>query len=286
MTATLFNGDCLKIMPRLQSGSVDLILCDLPYSTTACSWDALIPFEPLWREYRRIAKPNAAIVLTASQPFTTQLIASNLPMFKYCWIWEKSNASGFAHAKNMPLKNYEDVCVFSEGVIAHASQSKKRMPYNPQGLIYSPRVCRNAPRHKEESAFGNRPSHKDAYTQEWTNYPSQVQRFTSVSGAEHPTQKPVALMEYLIRTYTNPGNLVLDNCMGSGTTGVAAMNTGRRFIGIERDPDYFAICQRRIQAPASKVIDLAEWQRRNALLAGKFAALQSRINMRLSVSAQ
>lgn len=249
----LINGDCLEVMPTLPSASVDLILCDLPYGTTACSWDAVIPFDRLWAEYRRIIRGNGAIVLTAAQPFTTALIASNLPMFKYCWVWEKSNASGFAHAKNMPLKNYEDVCVFSNGVIAHASQSKNRMPYNPQGLVYSPKVCRNAPRHKEESAFGNRPSHKDSYTQEWTNYPSQVQRFTSVSGAQHPTQKPVALMEYLIRTYTNPGDLVLDNCMGSGTTGVAAVQAGRNFIGIERDPEYFAICQKRIAEAANPV---------------------------------
>ncbi len=247
-------------MARLEAGSVDLILTDLPYGTTACTWDAVIPFEPLWAQFRRVTKPRAAIVLTAAQPFTTALIASNLPMFKYCWIWEKSNASGFAHAKNMPLKNYEDVCVFSEGVIAHTSQSKNRMPYNPQGLIYAPKVCKNAPRHKEESAFGNRPSHKDAYTQEYTNYPSQVQRFNSVSGAEHPTQKPVALMEYLIRTYTNEGDTVLDCTMGSGTTGVAAMQSGRRFIGIERDPDYFAICQRRILGTARPVVDFSAFR--------------------------
>jgi site-specific DNA-methyltransferase (adenine-specific) len=239
-------GDCLEVMADIPDNSVDLILCDLPYGTTACKWDSVIPFAPLWAQYKRIAKKNAAIVLTAAQPFTSALISSNARMFKYCWVWEKSAPGGFAHAKNMPLKKHEDIAVFSTGATAHASRSGRRMAYNPQGLVRDPRVAKNSKRHGQESAFGNRPSHKCDYVQEYTNYPSTVLRF-AVERGNHPTQKPVALMEYLIRTYTNEGETVLDNCMGSGTTGVACANTDRRFIGIERDPGYFEIARQRIE---------------------------------------
>ena len=201
----------------------------------------------MWEQLKRVIKPNGAIVMTASQPFTTTLIASNMKMFKYCWVWEKSSPSGFAHAKNMPLKCYEDVVVFSYGVIAHASQSSNRMPYFPQGLIYSPKKCRNGKRHKDESAFGNRPSHKKEYTQEYTNYPRNVQIFKNEASVVHPTQKPVALMEYLIRTYTNEGETVLDFTMGSGTTGVACVNQNREFIGIEKEAEYCQIARARIE---------------------------------------
>ena len=241
----LMQGDCLELMNQIPDGSVDMILCDLPYGTTACSWDSVIPFAALWEQYRRVIKSNGAIVLTAAQPFTTALIASNMAMYKYSWVWEKSAPGGFAHAKNMPLKKHEDIAVFSNGNTAHASQSNRRMPYNPQGLVYSPRIAKNKKRHSEESAFGNRPSHKDEYVQEFTNYPSSVLRF-AVERGQHPTQKPVALMEYLIRTYTNEGMTVLDNCMGSGTTGVACANTVRNFIGIEMDKKYFEISKDRI----------------------------------------
>jgi len=225
-------GDCLEVMADIPDGSVDLILCDLPYGTTACKWDSVIPFEPLWAQYRRIAKKNAAIVLTASQPFTTALIASNMSEFKYSWVWRKSNASGFANAKKRPLKICEDVCVFACGV----------PPYQPQGLE---RLIKPKERKAKvgEAVGGN--GFYDGYLQEWTNYPKNILEFQSDRG-HHPTQKPVALMEYLIRTYTNEGDTVLDNCMGSGTTGVACANAGRRFIGIERDPGYFAIAQQRI----------------------------------------
>ena len=246
----LMNADCLQAMCVIPDGSVDLILCDLPYGTTACKWDSVIPFEPLWREYWRVLKPKGAVVLTAAQPFTTQLIASQTDRFKYCWYWEKSSPGGFAQAKNMPLKTVEDVCVFSQAAAGHASQlGANRMRYFPQGLVYSPRTVKNTTRGNRgsESAFGDRPSHKPEYVQEFTNYPKQVLRFDVERGL-HPTQKPVALMEYLIRTYTNVGETVLDNCMGSGTTGVACKNTGRNFIGIERDPDYFRIASDRIAA--------------------------------------
>lgn len=243
------EGDCLQLMRGLPDASVDLILCDPPYGTTACKWDSVIPFEPLWEQYRRIAKPNAAIVLTASQPFTTALIASNLPMFKYCWVWEKSRASGFAQAKNKPLQAHEDICVFSEGVTVHASQSKNRMPYIPQGLIDLNREMKNSATHMgagSDSAFSGRRNRKETYVQTATGYPRSVLRIGSESGTVHPTQKPVALMEYLIRTYTNEGGVVMDNCMGSGTTGVACMNTGRHFIGFEKDPVYFETARARV----------------------------------------
>jgi site-specific DNA-methyltransferase (adenine-specific) len=246
---TLMQGDCLELMKTIPDGSVDMVLTDPPYGTTACKWDSVIPFEPMWDELKRITKKNGAIVMTASQPFTSALIMSNVKMFKYCWVWEKSRPSGFAQARNMPLKNLEDICVFSSGVTGHASQCKNRMEYNPQGLLYSPRMIKNpVKRGNNESAFGNRPSHKDEYLQEWTNYPSQLLSFTSVNKAIHPTQKPVALMEYLIKTYTNEGETVLDFTMGSGTTGVAAKNLDRSFIGIELDKDYYNIAKARIDA--------------------------------------
>jgi site-specific DNA-methyltransferase (adenine-specific) len=247
MMMNLMQGDCLELMKTIPDGSVDMVLCDPPYGTTACKWDAVIPFEPMWEQVKRVLKKNGAAVFTASQPFTAALIMSNVDMFKYCWVWEKSSPGGFAQAKNMPLKTVEDVAVFSAGLASHASQvGVRRMPYTPQGLVHAPKTVRNTVRNNrgEESAFGDRPSHAPSYTQEWTNYPKQVLRF-DVERGMHPTQKPVALMEYLIRTYTNEGETVLDFTMGSGTTGVAAKNLNRNFIGIELDPDYFAIAKRR-----------------------------------------
>jgi site-specific DNA-methyltransferase (adenine-specific) len=246
-TVRLIHGDCLEEMAKIPSGSVDMVLTDPPYGTTACKWDSIIPLEPMWEQLKRIIKPNGAIVMTASQPFTTKLISSNYAIFKYCWVWEKSNPSGFAQAKNMPLKNVEDVVCFSFGSTGHISQCANRMQYNPQGLIHSPRVVKNRKRNNKglESAFGDRPSHKPEYTQEWTNYPRQTLQFLNETGL-HPTQKPVTLMEYLIKTYTNEGETVLDFTMGSGTTGVACKNLGRDFIGIEKDDKYFGIASERI----------------------------------------
>ena len=233
--ATLYLGDCLELMKQIPDGSVDLVLCDLPYGTTACKWDSVIPFEPLWEQYRRIAKKNAAIVLTASQPFTTALIASNMREFKYCWVWEKEQGVNFQLAKKQPLKVHEDVVVFSRGQTA----------YNPQGL----KDCDISKSNKRKGGgLGHCASEavRSTYKQTKSGYPRSIQKFGRERGL-HPTQKPVALMEYLIKTYTNEGEVVLDNCMGSGTTGVACANTGRRFIGIEREPEYFDIAQNRIQ---------------------------------------
>lgn len=229
-------GDCLELMKNIPDGSIDMILCDLPYGTTACKWDTVIPFAPLWEQYNRIAKPKAAIVLTASQPFTTALIMSQIDKFKYCWVWEKSKAGGIFNAKNMPLKKHEDVCIFSSGTTANGSDLK--MPYFPQGLQKIDKVLKNKIQ-KSGGTIGNRPSRLNGeYVQESTGYPTTVLKFNNDKGF-HPTQKPVALFEYLIKTYTNEGETVLDNCAGSGTTAIAAENTGRKWICIEQDPAYY-----------------------------------------------
>lgn len=231
----LVNADCLEAMTAIPDGGVDMILCDLPYGTTACKWDSVIPFEPLWAHYKRVIKPNGAIVLTASQPFTTALIASNLDDFKYCWLWKKPQGVDPFQAKHRPLNNVEDVVVFSFG----------KPPYNPQMEVGSPyKVVRDkAPRvHAVTGAVMRESVTENA----GTRLPTRVLEFNQQRGY-HPTQKPVALMEYLIRTYTNEGETVLDNTMGSGTTGVACANTGRRFIGIERDAGYFDTARRRVE---------------------------------------
>jgi len=232
----------MKLIP---DGSVDMVMCDLPYGTTACKWDSVIPFEPLWEAYRRICKKNAAIVLTASQPFTSALVMSNLAMFKYEWVWEKSKAGGIFNAKNMPLKKHENVLVFSSGTCANCSQEK--MPYSPQGLVRVNKTAKNTKRSGADT-IGNRPSRTGKYTQEFSGYPDTILKVPSEGATSHPTQKPVTLMEYLIKTYTNEGETVLDNTMGSGTTGVACMNINRCFIGIERDDKYFEIAKGRIEA--------------------------------------
>lgn len=243
MDFDLFLGDCLEVMQSIPDQSVDLVLCDLPYGTTACSWDSVIPFEPLWAHYKRVVKPNGAIVLTASQPFTTALIASNYEDFRYCWYWKKAFGSGYQNAKKQPMRMIEDVAVFY----------RKTAQYNPQGLVAKHRVRRNnvgASRSivgGAEGAGGLRTDGNE-WAQEWTNWPNNVLEFPSITtGRIHPTQKPVALMEYLVRTYTNPGDIVLDNTMGSGSTGVAAVRCGRKFIGIERDPSYFKIAEDRVK---------------------------------------
>lgn len=229
MSYTLYKGDCLEEMKKIPDGSVDMILCDLPYGTTQNKWDSIIPFEPLWEHYTRLCRGE--IVLTAAQPFTSALVMSKANIFRYVWYWRKNRATNVLNAKKMPLRDTEEICVFGEST------------YNPQGLIYSPSNSRNSKRDGENYGSGTDKS----YVQEWTNYPKQTLEFDVVQSGEHPTQKPVALMEYLIRTYTNEGDTVLDNCMGSGTTGVACANTGRKFIGIERDDKYFDIAKSRIE---------------------------------------
>lgn len=242
--ATLHLGDCLELMKAIPDASVDLILCDLPYGTTQNKWDSVIPFDQLWAEYERIC--TGAFVLTASQPFTSALIMSRPNLFKYAWVWEKSAATGHLNAKKMPMKLHEDILVFS----------KIAAKYRPQGLMPFNKTVR---RGSNGSNFGE--SGKENF-QQFTNYPRSILRIPSDARPVHPTQKPVALMEYLIRTYTDEGDTVLDNCMGSGTTGVACMNTGRRFIGMEQLPEYFDIAcariERSIEPPQNEQPDLLE----------------------------
>lgn len=239
----LLLGDCLQEMNRIPDASVDMILCDLPYGTTACAWDSVIPFEPLWAHYRRVAKPNAAIVLTAQSPFDKVLGVSNLAMLRYEWIWRKDAGTGFLNAKKMPLKDHENVLVFY-----------RELPkYNPQ-MRTGFKPYKQKQGHAGDNYGAVRPENISESNGE--RYPLTTIDFQRDKDKVHPTQKPVALMEYLIRTYTNEGDLVLDNCMGSGTTGVACVNTRRRFIGIEREPKYFAIAARRI-AEAQKDLALS-----------------------------
>lgn len=242
---TLKLGDCLEVMKEIPDGAVDLILHDLPYGTTAASWDKVIPFEPLWEQYKRVIKKNGAIVLFGSEPFATKNRVCALDFYKYDWIWMKTKPTGFTQAKNKPLKDYENIMVFSPGTTVHASQSKNRMTYNPQGLTECHIVQSN--KNKFGALNGKRPSHKESYTQKQTGYPRMILQGYKVQGKSlHPSQKPVALLEYLVKTYTNEGDLVLDNCMGSGSTGVACINTGRRFYGIEADEKYFDVAVKRI----------------------------------------
>lgn len=239
MTYELKLGDSIEQMRTIVDSSIDLILCDLPYGTTQNKWDAVIPFDALWAEYLRIAKPNAAIVLTSAQPFTSALIMGRLDLFKYQWVWAKSKVTGVLNAKKQPLRNHEDVLVFY----------RAQPTYNPQGLeACSKRAGTGVSRKGSSENYGKINQTEDGkYEQTATGYPRSVLQIASEGATVHPTQKPVALMEYLIRTYTNEGELVLDNTMGSGTTGVAAIRSGRRFIGIERDEKYFAIAQGRIE---------------------------------------
>lgn len=243
----VIQGNCLQVMQDIESKSINMILCDLPYGTTACKWDTIIPFEPLWEQYKRVIKDNGAIVLTASQPFTSALVMSNVKWFKYEWIWVKSRVTGFANAKKQPLRNYEDVVVFS----------KSKTNYFPQGLVKINKTVKNGKNVGGETlrtdiekskGKGSLRTQGKEYFQEFTNYPKQtlldIQRDKNKL---HPTQKPVALFEYLIKTYTNEGDLVLDNCAGSGTTGVACKNLNRNFILIEQDENYCNIAKQRIE---------------------------------------
>lgn len=239
--ATLYLGDCLEVMKQLLDGSVDMVLADPPYGTTTCKWDSVIPLDPMWRELKRVIKSNGAIVMTATQPFTSFLITSNVNMFKYSLVWKKTRTCHFAQAPYRFLTEHEDIVVFSNG--GTSKNSKTRMKYNPQGVSECNKVC------KGKGHSDHRPSRKvqNSYIQRKTGYPKSILAFKSDMAKDHPTQKPVPLMEYLIRTYTDEGDTVLDFTMGSGTTGVACANTGRRFIGIEREPKYFDIACRRIE---------------------------------------
>lgn len=238
----LYQGNCLELMHDIDDKSIDMILCDLPYGTTACKWDSVIPFEPLWAHYKRIIKDNGAIVLTASQPFTSALVMSNIKMFKYEWIWEKSIAFGFVHAKNQPMKKHENILVFSPAPMGHISLlGARRMSYNPIGVIESGlKIVSSKPK-----TLGARPNQDGKSYMSMTGFPTTIQKFVNDKG-HHPTQKPVALFEYLIKTYTNEGELVLDNCAGSGTTAIACLGTNRNYILMEQEQNYCDIANKRI----------------------------------------
>lgn len=241
MNIELLHGDCLQYLSWLEDKSIDLILTDPPYGTTACKWDSVIPFEPMWKELKRIRKDNAAVVLFGSEVFTARLILSNEEMYRYSLVWEKSKTGRFAQAKNRFLNSHEDIIIFSEGRCS--ANSKLKMNYYPQGLVPFNKTVRDTS-HKN----GHRENRKQLpnYLQEWTNYPKSVLKFSSAHKTEHPTQKPIALLEYLIKTYTLEGQTVLDFTMGSGSTGVACKNLNRNFIGIERDEKYFEIAKKRV----------------------------------------
>ena len=231
----LYNGDCLELMKSILDKSVDMILCDLPYGTTACQWDVIIPFEPLWKQYNRIIKDNNAIVLFGSEPFSSALRMSNVKDYKYDWIWNKVKPSGHLNAKRIPLKQHEIISVFCKG----------KCNYYPIMTEQKPRVSRNYLNNKSE-LFG---TEKEVSRVTDKKYPKTILDFSNASQKDkfHPTQKPVELLEYLIRTYTQEGEIILDNTMGSGSTGVACVNTNRNFIGIELDKDYFNIAKERIK---------------------------------------
>lgn len=232
----LLQGDCLEVMKEIPDKSVDMILCDLPYGTTACKWDNVIPFEPLWEQYKRIIKDNGAIVLFGSEPFSSKLRLSNLKMYKYDWIWQKTRYSNFLCLKKQPARNFENLCVFY----------KKQPTYNPQMLKGKPYTDNG----RKKSLNNQQNIGCKSYTpivNEGVRYPNCTISFNNGNNKNiHPTQKPVALLEYLIKTYTNENELVLDNCMGSGSCGVACVNTNRNFIGIELDENYFNIAKERI----------------------------------------
>jgi site-specific DNA-methyltransferase (adenine-specific) len=253
----LIHGDCLEVMPTLGAGSVDMILCDLPYGTTACKWDSVLPFGLLWDCYKRVATPNAAVVLFAAQPFTSALVMSNPSAFKYEWIWEKNMGTNGINAKRQPVRYHESILVFYESQPTYnpqmASRKETAKSTIRSGISGDPKTS------SHYLGLGNTP--RRFYDVDFV-YPKSVLYFESVpnggGGKLHPTQKPVALVEYLIRTYTNPGDIVLDNCMGSGTTGVACINTNRDFIGIEQDTGYFSTAERRImEAPRPLFGDVA-----------------------------
>ena len=242
----ILQGDCLELMKDIPDKSIDMILCDLPYGTTACKWDTVIPFEPLWEQYKRVIKDNGAIVLTASQPFTSALVMSNMKMFRYEWIWEKSKVTGFLEAKNKPLNTHETILVFSKS--KYSNRVKEKMIYLPQGLQVINKLLKPNLQGKKDKEGHNfqRPSTLNSYTQTSTNYPKTVLKIASENKTFHPTQKPVALFEYLIKTYTNENDLVLDNCAGSGTTGVACQNLNRNFILMEKEQEYVDIINQRL----------------------------------------
>lgn len=246
---TIYNMDCIVGMRQIKDKSIDMILCDLPYAITDCRWDSLIPFDLLWTEYNRIIKDNGAIVLTSVQPFTTKFITSNIKNFKYCWYWVKNQSTGFAFAKYQPMRRVEDVCVFY----------KKQCMYNPQGLIELCEPKKHYRKHSNDDGVYKMSTLTGEYSTRYTNYPKNVLEFKCQCEGLHPTQKPLALFEYLIKTYTNEGDMVLDNCMGSGTTAVACVNTNRYYMGFELDEKYYNTACDRVSGLLNKTYKKVGW---------------------------
>ena len=233
----LIHGDCLEKMKDIQDGSINMVFADPPYGMTACKWDSVIPLEPMWKQLKRIIRKNGVIIMTASQPFTTTLISSNLKMFRYEWIWGKTLFSNFALVSKQPAKLHENICVFYRKQPIYNAQKTKGKPYI------------DTRRRSGAVVAGGKIGMKNPIHNTGTRWPSSIQRLSNGNNKNvHPTQKPVALMEYMIKTYTNEGDKVLDFCMGSGTTGVACKNLNREFSGIEKDEAYFKIAKERIEA--------------------------------------
>ncbi len=242
----LILGDCLEKLKELPTNSVDMVLADLPYGTTACKWDTIIPFEPLWEQLNRVGKPNAAIVMFGSEPFSSLMRMSNLKQFRYDWVWRKNKPTGMLNAKRMPMRDYELISIFSEKPTLFFPIKEPR--------VWKTSIPKNATYKSYASKNVSNGKHRDTQRKAMAElrFPTMVQCFDSIATRKeqvHPTQKPVDLLEYLIKTYTKAGDTVLDPTMGSGSTGVASRNTGRKFVGIERDREYFSIAKSRILAP-------------------------------------
>ena len=242
----LYKGDCLEEMNKIPDGCIDLVLTDPPYGTTACKWDSVIPFEPMWAQLRRVVKKNAAIVLFGSEPFSSALRMSNIKQYKYDWVWDKITGRGHLVAKIRPMAQHENIIVFGQG----------KIQYNPQMILMDKPQRGKSMESSRTSIMGGKTTGKSEAIIRTHKYPKTIITQGVEGKYVHPTQKPVALLEYLIRTYTQPGEAVLDFTMGSGSTGVACVNTNRNFIGIELDADYFKIAERRIAEAQGKQIEL------------------------------
>ena len=238
----IFNGDCLELMKDIPDGSVDAIITDLPYGTTRNQWDSVIPIDMLWKHYKRLIKSNGAIVLFSQQPFTSVLVASNLSMFKYEWIWEKEMGTGFLNANYAPLKSHENIVVFSKGSAAHNGNPMSYNPQMEQGKAYTCKQGKMVNNYDTAHMVESIETKNDG-----KRYPKTVLKFNRDKDNVHPTQKPVELLRYLIRTYTNEGETVLDSCCGSGTTAIAAIREKRNFLCIEKDPHYYHVAKKRIE---------------------------------------
>jgi site-specific DNA-methyltransferase (adenine-specific) len=247
MNYKLFEGDCLDILPTIADGSIDAVIADPPYGTTACKWDSVIPLGPMWEQLKRVIKPRGAIVLFAAQPFTSALVMSNAGWFRYSWVWRKNKGTGHLNAPKMPLRAHEDIVVFGDSSVSYAPQMRPGDPYQRLN-------CSRAALNK--GTFGKTNESHSTVNMDGARYPLSVIDFSVVERTDHPTQKPVDLMRYLIRTYTNAGETVLDFCYGSGTTGVAALQEGRNFVGMEKDAGYYALGVTRIEQVQPALVEV------------------------------